>query len=81
MLEAIGLSFFFLFIVKGGDIFSIDLWLLSSGIKLAVFVFLPFLYLFSVLSYASARVSKTGAPLKGFIASDVYGLHPSGSVQ
>lgn len=78
-LEAIGLSFLFLFIVKGGDIFSIDLVrLLSTGIKLAVIVFLPFLYLFSVLSYASARVSKTGAPLKGFIASAVYGLHPIG---
>ncbi len=77
LLEAAGLSFLFLFVIKAGDVLSIDLkQLLSTGIGLAVVVFFPFLYLFSLLCYFSARVSRTGASLRGFTASMIYALHP-----
>lgn len=77
LLEAVRLSFFGLFIVKASDVFSIELpRLLLAGFGLAVVVYLPFLYFFSSLSYLSARVSRTGASLRGFLASVIYGLHP-----
>ncbi len=76
-LEAIGLSFFFLFIVKAGDIFSIDLGrLLTTGVGLAVVVFLPFLYLFVLAGYFLAGVSRTGASRGGFTAGMIYAMHP-----
>jgi len=79
LLEAIGLSFLFLFMIKAGDIFSIDLLrLLDAGIGLAFVVFFPLLYLFAMLSYFSARVSRTGASLRGFVSTMIYGLHPIG---
>lgn len=77
LLEAIGLSFLFLFIIKAGNVLSIDLLqLLSTGIGLSIVVFFPFLYLFSSLSYFPAGVSRTGASLRGFTASMIYALHP-----
>lgn len=77
LLEAVRFSFLGLFIVKASDVFSIELpRLLLAGFGLAVIVYLPFLVFFSSLSYVSARVSKTGASLKGFLASVIYGFHP-----
>jgi len=79
VLEAVGLSFLSFFILKAGDIYSIDLvQLFSAGIGLAIVVYLPFLYLYSILSYMAGRVSRTGASLKGFIAGMIYALHPIG---
>ncbi|MGO9480870.1 MAG: hypothetical protein ACLP05_03695 [Candidatus Kryptoniota bacterium] len=77
VLEAIGISYLFMFIVKAGDIYSIDLWrLVESGVGLAVSVFLPFLYVFSIVGYLATRTKQTGVSLKGFIAAAIYGLHP-----
>lgn len=77
LLEAVRFSFLGLFIVKASDVFSIELpRLLLAGFGLAVIVYLPFLVFFSSLSYVLARVSKTGASLKGFLASVIYGFHP-----
>ena len=75
--ESIGFSFLSLFIIKAGDIFSIELpRLLWAGFAAALTVYFPFLFLFSALSYTSTRVSKTGARLKGFTTGMIYGLHP-----
>lgn len=77
LLEGIGISYFFMFVVKAGDIYSIDLWrLVVSGVGLAIFIFLPFLYVFSIVSYLTLRTVQTGVTLKGFISATIYGLHP-----
>ena len=77
LFEAIGISFLFLFVTKAGDFVSINLGqLVSMGLELAVAVFLPFVYAFSILSYFLARVSTTGARLRGFTAGLIYALHP-----
>jgi len=79
LFEAVGISFLSLFIIKAGDVYSIDLLrLLSTGIGLAVVVYTPFLYVFLLLGYISTHVSRTGASLKGFVSSMIYGLHPIG---
>ncbi len=78
-LEAIGLSFLSLFVLKAGDIFSIDIFrLVPAGMGIGGLIYLPFLYVFSGISYLAARVSSTGATPKGFIASCIYALHPIG---
>ena len=79
LFEAVGFAFFSLFIIKAGDIYSIDLLrLLVAGFSLSIAVYFPFLYLFLLLSYVSARVSWSGASLKGFMAGMIYSLHPIG---
>jgi len=76
-LEAVGISYFFLFIVKAGDIYSIELSrLIVSGLTMAILVFFPFLYIFSIVCYFVTRAAHTGATLKGFVSSTVYSLHP-----
>lgn len=77
LLEAVGISFLFMFIVKAGDIFSIELGqLIVSGLTMAILIFLPFLYVFSILSYLSMRTARTGVKLRGFNCAMIYGLHP-----
>jgi hypothetical protein len=77
LFEAVGMSFLFLFTVKAGDIFSIELIrLLSTGLGFAVAAYLPFLYLFCLLSYFLSRASQTGASLRGFMAGMIYAMHP-----
>lgn len=76
-LEGIGLSFLTLYIVKAADIYSIDFTrLLVTGIVIGIVVFLPAVYFFSVLSYFTLRVKRTGATVRGYIAGIVYSLHP-----
>ncbi len=77
VLEAVTLSFLSLYIVKAADIYSLELWkLIATGTGLALFVFLPAMYLFLVLSYLVLRPKKRGVTLKGFISGTVYSLHP-----
>jgi hypothetical protein len=77
ILEGIALSFLFMFIVKAGDIYSIDLpRLLYSGFVLAILIFLPFLFLFSAINYIILGVSKLGVTLRGFVTAVIFGLHP-----
>ncbi|HQT90672.1 MAG TPA: hypothetical protein PL001_01435, partial [Candidatus Kryptobacter bacterium] len=76
-LEGIGLSFFALFIVKAADIYSLQFpLLLGAGLALGLIVFLPSIYAFGALSYATFRVRRTGASLKGYISGLVYAMHP-----
>ena len=78
-LEAIGLSFLSFFVLKAGDILTIDIVrLVPDGIETAAVIFLPFLYVFCGISYWAARVALTGASPKGFISSCIYALHPIG---
>jgi hypothetical protein len=79
IVEGIGLSFLSLYLLKAGDIFSIDLTrLITTGIQLGVIVYFPLLVLFSTSGYFAARVSKTGASFRGFLSSMTYALHPVG---
>ncbi|MCL5267250.1 MAG: hypothetical protein M1469_03990 [Bacteroidetes bacterium] len=76
-LEAIGLSFLSLFIVKAADIYSLELWrIIAAGTGLGIVVFLPAIYLFLILSYLILRPGKRGVTLKGFISGTVYSMHP-----
>lgn len=76
-LEGIALSFLSLYMVKAADIYSLDFTrLLLTGIVVGVVVFLPALYFFSVLSYFTLRVKRTGATIRGYIAGITYSLHP-----
>jgi hypothetical protein len=76
-LEGIGLSFFALFIVKAADIYSLQFpLLLAAGLVLGLIVFLPTIYAFGALSYATLRIKKTGASLNGFISGLIYAMHP-----
>lgn len=76
-LEAIGLSFLFLFLIKAADNYSVELWrLLVVGFELAIIVFLPSIYMFSALSYLIVRFKRTGASFKGFASGIIYSLHP-----
>ncbi len=75
--EAIFLSFFCLFQIKAGDIYSIQLpKLLDTGLLFGVALFLPMIYLSSIVSYLLMRASRKGVPLGNFISGVVYGLHP-----
>lgn len=77
ILEAVGLSFLFLFVVKAADIYSVELpRLLNVGVSLAVIVFLPSIYLISALNYLIVRLKRTGASFKGFASGIIYSLHP-----
>ncbi len=77
LIEAIGLSFFALFLFKAGDIYTIELWrLLLSGIGIGVLIFFPCIYLYAIASFLVARVWRSGAPLKGFVSAIIYALHP-----
>ncbi len=76
-LEGIALSFFTLYLVKAADIYSLDFTrLLVTGMVLGVVVFLPAIYLFGGISYATLRVKRTGASMTGYLSGMVYSLHP-----
>ncbi len=76
-LEAIGCSFLALFFIKAADIYTSDLWrLITTGTALGLFVFLPAIYIFVILSYLILRPGKRGVTLKGFISGTVYSMHP-----
>jgi hypothetical protein len=75
--EGMGLSFLMLFIVKAADIYSVQFpRLLLAGFVMGLVVFLPGIYFFSVLSYFTVRIKRTGASLKGYISGVIYALHP-----
>lgn len=77
LVEAVGFSYFSMFIVKAGDIYSIDLWrLVVSGFTMAAMIFLPLLYIFSGVCFLVTRASRRGATLNGFISAMIYSLHP-----
>lgn len=76
-LESIFLGFLFLFIVKAGDIYSIELpRLLLACLLSGIVLFLPTLYISSTVSYLVLRAYRTGVTLRGFLAGTFYGLHP-----
>lgn len=76
-LEAIGLSFLAMYMVKAADIYSVDFTrLLVTSIVIGLIVFLPAIYIYCGLSYLTLRVRRTGATLRGYIAGIVYSLHP-----
>jgi hypothetical protein len=79
LLESVGLSFLFLFLIKAADVYTVELWrLLVSGAGIGLLVFLPCVYLFSIASYVVARVWRSGASLKGFVSGIIYAMHPVG---
>ncbi len=75
--EGVFLGYLFLFFVKAGDTYSIELpRLILSGFVAGILLFLPMLYLSAILSYLLLRVYRTGVTARGFIAGMIYSLHP-----